>query len=104
MDRNATVEKIIQLVTNSPLRTMFEKMPWWGKWDQLSERGLQKVLDTLEWHRSEIEGMVQEAIATSPEAHNTAYGIVRHADMTKLKDEEAKDDGAWSSDQLLSQI
>ena len=104
MDRNATIQKIITLSANSPLKPMMEHMPWWGKWDQLSDPGLEKVLETIEVHRSEIEAMAREAIATNPDVHNTAYGMVRHNGMNKLLKEEANDDSAWSSDQLLSQI
>lgn len=104
MNREETIQKILQLAEGSPLKHMFTSMPWWNNWSAISDPGLEKVLETLEWHRSEIESMVKEAISTNPEAHNKAYGMVREADRAKLEQEEAMDDGAWSSDQLLQQI
>lgn len=105
MNRDEIIQKILSMAAGSPLESMFQAMPWWNKWDELSDPGLQKVLETLEWHRSRMEEMVDDAIKTSPEAHTAAYGAVRHADMTKLQRDEAKsDDSSWSSDQLLAQI
>lgn len=106
MDRKDTIEKILALAAGSPLRHMFEQMPWWNNWDQLSDPGLQKVLETLEWDRSEIEGMVREVVSTNPDARQEAYAYVRHSQMVDIQSEESSDaaQGGWNSDKLLSSI
>lgn len=104
MNRSELIQKILALAANSPLQHMFESMPWWNNWDQLSDPGLQKVLETLEEHRDRAAALVEEAIRTDPAAHDTAYAMVRHDDMTSFQKAEAQDQSAGSSDQLLSQI
>ncbi|PIV90215.1 hypothetical protein COW46_05020 [Candidatus Gracilibacteria bacterium CG17_big_fil_post_rev_8_21_14_2_50_48_13] len=106
MDRQATINKILFLVEHSPLAHMFTAMPWWNKWDAISDTGLEKVLATLEAHRARVEEMLAEAIESDPEVHNKAYGLVRQADFQSFEkaeqSESSKDE--WSSDQLLQKI
>lgn len=106
MDRQATIEKILFLAEHSPLKHMFTSMPWWNNWSAISDKGLSKVLGTLEAHRARVEEMLAEAIAADPEVHNKAYGLVRQADFHAFGDEEkaATAKEAWNSDQLLQQI
>lgn len=103
MNREEIIQKVIVLAEKSPMRHMFEQMPWWNNWTQLSDPGLQKVLETLDWHRSEIEEMVTEVITTNPEARQEAYGYVRHAQMVDIQAAEQKE-GDWTSDSLLATI